>query len=355
MSKDTDCALKLPNAEENKINIKIDAIDAEVDNFSTSDSDEEITGEQLLLMKVEEIPCLVYPLLQQIGLACVGGSSDIGKSTLLRQLAMAIVLGKTDFLGFKINAKWKSVIYVATEDLQRETAYLLSKQSNGCKPDQLRGLRFVFETDDLYNKLDRRLTNNPADAVIIDCFADSYGGDLKDTQKIRTFLHPYQELAQKHQCLMLLLHHVAKRTEYLEPSKNNLLAGQGFESKMRLVIELRADLMNPSLRHLCVVKGNYVPLSCKKESYVLNFDEQNFLFTNTGDRMPFELLSKQQDADNSRAKYEQAKELKEQGYSYELIAQTIGYGSKGSVSKLFDKAKTRGWDNSVSNGNGGNE
>ena len=66
-------------------------------------------------------------------------------------------------------------------------------------------------------------------------------------------------------------------------------------------------------------------------------------------------MSKQQDADNSRAKYEQAKELKEQGYSYELIAQKIGYGSKGSVSKLFDKAKTRGWDNSVSNGNGGNE
>ena len=123
---------------------------------------------------------------------------------------------------------------------------------------------------------------------------------------------------------------------------------------MRLVIELRADLLNPLHRHLCIVKGNYLPASHKKESYVLQFDEQNFVFSNTGERMPFELLVKQTDTDNSKAKYEQAKELKEQGYSYEQIANAIGYNSKGSVSKLFDKAKKNGWDNSVSTGNEGN-
>jgi biotin operon repressor len=128
---------------------------------------------------------------------------------------------------------------------------------------------------------------------------------------------------------------------------------------MRLVIELRADLLNPLHRHLCIVKGNYLPASYKKESYVLQFDEQNFIFSNTGERMPFELLVKQPDTDNSKAKYEQAKELKEQGYSYEQIASALGYSSKGTVSKLFDKAKKNGWDNSVSisvsKGNEGNE
>ena len=328
------------------------AIEESIENLFRIE--DEITGEQLLNSKVEEIPCLVFPLLQQTGLACLAGSSDTGKSSILRQLAIDIVSGKENFLGFKINAKHKSVIYVSTEDPQRETTFLLHKQRNGGTPDQFNRLRFIFELDNLYNELDRRLKNHPADLVIIDCFADAYGADLKDTSKIRLFLHPYQELAQKHECLVLFLHHTGKRTENFEPSKNNLLAGQGFESKMRLVIELRADLMNPQHRHLCIVKGNYLPASFKRESYVLQFNEDNFTFTNSGDRTPFELLAKQQDADNSKAKYEQAKELKDQGFTYELIAQKIGYGSKGSVSKLFEKAKKQGWDNGVSNGNGGN-
>lgn len=318
----------------------------------------ETTGEKLLLTEIKEIPTLVYPFLQQTGLACLAGSSDTGKSSILRQLAVAIATGENNFLGFQINAKHRSVIYVSTEDLERETAYLLSRQTQRYKPELLKGLRFVFDIENLYSELNKRLTNKPADLVIIDCFADAYGSDLKDTQRIRTYLHPFQELAQKHECLILFLHHTGKRTENFEPSKNNLLSGQGFEAKMRLVIELRADLLNPLHRHLCIVKGNYLPASYKKESYVLQFDEQNFVFSNTGERMPFELLVKQTDTDNSKAKYEQAKELKEQGYSYEQIANAIGYNSKGSVSKLFDKAKKNGWDNSVSDsvstGNEGN-
>lgn len=184
--------------------------------------------------------------------------------------------------------------------------------------------------------MDASLTAKPADLIIIDCFSDVYGGDLKDTQKIRAFLNPYQKLSEKHQCMVLFLHHAGKRTENLEPSKNNLLSGQGFEAKMRLVIELRADLLNPQQRHLCIVKGNYLPASFKKESFVLDFDEQSFTFTNTGERVPFELLVKQPDNDSSKVKYEQAKALKEQGHSYDKIAQLIGYASKGSVSKLFE-------------------
>ena len=311
----------------------------------------ETTGEDLLLKEIVEIPCLVEPFLQQTGLACLAGSSDTGKSSLLRQLAISIVTGEADFIGFKINAIHQSAIYVSTEDLERETAYLLTRQSKKHLPPHLRKLRFIFDTSNLLNELNKSLDDKPADLVIIDCFSDSYGGDLKDTQKIRTYLHPFQDLAQKHQCLILFLHHTGKRTENFEPSKNNLLSGQGFEAKMRLVIELRADTINPNNRHLCIVKGNYLPASYKKESYVLKFDEENFLFTNTGERIPFELLVKQLSNDNYKVKFEQACKLKQQGISYEKIAEEIGYNSKGSVTKLFDKAKKNGWDKNVSNGN----
>lgn len=303
----------------------------------------EITGEKLLLSEVEKIPCLVDPILQQTGIGCLAGGSDVGKSSLLRQLAIAIVTGQKDFLGFPINVRRNSVIYVSSEDLEQETAFLLKKQSREFAPDQLRELRFVFDIENLLEELDKRLTSKPADLVIIDCFADIFGGDLKDTQKIRTSLHKYQELAVKHDALIFFIHHVGKRTENFEPNKNNLLSGQGFEAKLRIVIELRADTLTPSHRHLCIVKGNYLSGNYKKESYVLEFDEPNFTFTNTGERTPFELLSKQSESDNGKAKFERALELKNQGFSFEKIAREIGYQNKSSITKLFDKAEKFGW------------
>lgn len=315
------------------------------DEFLAVTKDElEVTGESLLNRKVKEILFLVFGLLQRSGLGCLAGPSDVGKSMLLRLLCIAIVTKQKSFLDFPLLCRYFSSIYVSSEDQETETAFLLLKQSKGYKAEDFKRLRFVFDTIDLLRRLDKMLIAAPADLIVIDCFADSFGGDLKDTQKIRTFLHPYQELAAKHDTLILFLHHTGKRTENFEPSKNNLLAGQGFEAKMRIVIELRSDLVNSNYRHLCVVKGNYLPAHMKKESFVLEFLEDCFHFKNTGDRMPYELLSRPTE-DSGKAKYEQAKALKETGLTYDQIAVALGYGSKGTVSKLFDKAKKNGWDN----------
>jgi hypothetical protein len=306
---------------------------------------EEITGDFLMSMDIQQMECLLDPIIPKVGVVALAGGSDTGKSTFLRQFAICLVLCFNEFLGFPIKARHNSVIFAATEDDINATAYLLKKQlGDDYKSPLLKNLRFVFETADLKDEIDRRLTQKPADAVIIDCFADPYSGDLKDSQKIRTFLHEYQELAAKHQCLILFLHHTSKRTESNEPSKHNLLSGQGFEAKMRLVMELRADLMNPNYRHLCIVKGNYLPANYKRESFVLLFSEETFTFTNTGERTPFEFLVKLNE-DGSKAKYEEAKDLKDKGYTYDQIAEKLGYSNKSSISKLFDKAKKQGWDN----------
>lgn len=319
-----------------------------------------LTGEDLLNRKIAEIHYLVNGLFQRSGIACLAGPSDVGKSMLLRQFVISIVTKQKTFLGLDIKPRHHRGIYVSSEDAENETSFLLLKQTRGYNPEDLRGLRFLFDTENLLSKLDTMLTDAPADVVVIDCFADAFGADLKDTQKIRTFLHPFQTLASKHDTLIIFLHHTGKRTENFEPSKNNLLAGQGFEAKMRLVIELRGDSTIPTHRHMCIVKGNYLPAFMKKESFVLDFQEDCFLFNNTGDRMPFELLVKQPNEDTGKQRYEQAKELKAQGLSYEQIAYRLNYSSKGTISKLFDKAKKQGWENesvsnSVSNGNDGNE
>jgi archaellum biogenesis ATPase FlaH len=315
-----------------------------------------ITGEQILKMPNQEMPTLIEPILQKTGIACLAGSSDTGKSTLLRQLVIAIVTGEIEFLGFPINAVYRSAIYVSTEDLLNETQYLLRVQSQQHAPELLKGLRYIFGNEvELKDKLNDELTLKPADIVVIDCFSDGFPHNLKDTHLIRAYLNQFQDLAQKHKCLILFLHHTGKRTQKLEPSKDNLLSGQGFEAKMRMVIELRADPMSPTIRHLCIVKGNYLSAKYKNESFVLCFDEKNFHFTNTGERVPFELLVKSTDTDQAKENWRLAKELEDEGHTQEEIAKKMNYASKGTISKLLKKGKDKGWgDEMFPKGNAGN-
>ncbi len=300
----------------------------------------EITAADLLRRKVESIPCLIEPIFQRVGLAAVAGSSDVGKSAFLRQLAFEVGTGQSHFLGWPIRAKHRSAIYVSTEDDENATAYLLyslNKQEQR-NPADCNGLRFVFETHDLLNELDRRLAQAPADLVVIDAFGDLYTGDANKTNQIRQFLHDYSQLAQKHECLVLWLHHTGKRTDEEAPSKHNVIGGQGFEGKMRLLVELRRDHRDNSRRHLCIVKGNYLPDEYKGDSYVLSFE--NFLFGQTGQRVAFEQLAKPKPSnDDDAAKYERVVALQDEGYTLEGIAPLIGLQTKGAVSKLIKRMR----------------
>lgn len=309
-----------------------------------------------LLASNERFTFLVDSLFLSEGLVSVAGPSDLGKSSLLRQLAIDIVRGSSTFLGFSITAKYRSAVVVCTEDDKASIKLNLEKHTIGIDPENLKKLRFIFDSEDLIQRLDLSLAHEPADLVILDCFSDVYGGDLKDSTKIRAFLKRLQRLSVRHRCLIILLHHTGKRTEYGEPSKNDLLSGQGFEAKMRLVIVLRADLTDLSLRHLCIVKGNYLPSESKRKSIVLRFDEPTLTFSNTGNRTFFSELStkshskKEQNLDEAG----QMAQLADQGMTYEEIAKRFGYGSRGTVSKKIRLVKA-GNEKIVSNGNTGND
>ncbi|MCK4818852.1 PriCT-2 domain-containing protein, partial [bacterium] len=88
------------------------------------------TGEELLLRKVSQLPTLLDPILPQVGLVALGGSSDVGKSTFLRHLAINISSGEEKFIGFPINAKHNRVIYVSTEDDDYAVSYLIHKHND---------------------------------------------------------------------------------------------------------------------------------------------------------------------------------------------------------------------------------
>lgn len=298
---------------------------------------EEVTGEHLLKMGIVKVPTLIDPIFQKIGLAAIAGSSDTGKSSFLRQLAIAICTGEKSFLGFPIDAQHQSAIYVSTEDDETAIAYLLNKQNKGkgYLNSAYKNLRYIFDTTNLLEQLDKRLTQRKADLVVIDAFTDLYSRSMNQSNEVRTFLNDYSQLAQKHKCLIVFLHHTGKRTDELAPSKHNLLGSQAFEAKMRLVIELRTDHNDSDIRHLCIVKGNYLPSELKQESYVLQFDE-NMLFHSTGERVSFESLAKT--TDDKADKLQQAKELRDQGHTVQSIADELGV-QKGTVSKWLKKMR----------------
>jgi len=83
---------------------------------------------ELFNLKIDTVPKLVEPFFQKSGLASLVGTSDTVKSTFLRQLSLAIVLGKADFIGFKLNPKHHRVIYVSTEDGPHSVSHSIRKQ-----------------------------------------------------------------------------------------------------------------------------------------------------------------------------------------------------------------------------------
>ena len=316
-----------------------------------------ITARELLEGSNGKMATLLDPILPKTGLAALVGSSDTGKSSFLRQLVLAVVLGDTSFVGLPLAVTHRRAVYVSTEDDQNSIGYLIRKQiswrSSGI--EEYERLFYLFEAEDLVAQLDDLLTLYPVDLIVLDAFSDLFEGRLNDSQFVRAFFKPYHQLTVKHNCLILLLHHTGKYRDEQVPSKHHIVGSQAFEAKMRMVMELRADPIYAEKRHLCVLKGNYLGSEEKRNSYVLTFEDLTFY--ETGERQALETLTKspsfagdgsgerntgektttEKASGYTREKYEKAAVLRDEGKTLTEIAQELGYADKSPVSRLLKK------------------
>jgi RecA-family ATPase len=182
------------------------------------------------------------------------------------------------------------------------------------------------------------LREMPADMVIIDTFSDVYDGDMNQANKVRSYIQKFKEIANRHKTLIVFNHHCGKKNDFRPPHKDNLLGSQGFESCMRTVIELRKDFGDTTKRHMCIVKGNYIPESFKNSSYKLEFSfDQGFMYT--GERVTFEKLIKVTSGEKDGLQ-ERVLLLKKEGLSYSKIAEKLtSEGHKISKSKVGNICK----------------
>jgi RecA-family ATPase len=282
----------------------------------------------------KEVEYLVDKLIPRGTLCALVGESDTGKSSLLRQLAVSMVYGDEDFLGFKMKSSCNNVLYVSTEDGEMATSVWLNKYfgQEKSKDDILSRLNFIFSTDGIISNLRDSVKKNCIDLIIVDSYADLFTGSMNNSNEVRSFLNQYDSLVNEFGTTVIFLHHTKKSSAGSRPNKNNILGSQGFEAKMRSVMMLTKDNDNKSHRHLCVVKNNYMPETNKSESFVLKFNEQ-LAFENTGERVDLDEL-----IDEDYLK--QAKELREGGKSIRAITDELnsnGFNvSKSSIQRKLE-------------------
>lgn len=275
-----------------------------------------------------EIKFLVDKLIPRGTLCALVGESDTGKSSLLRQLAVSIVYGDSDFLGFKLDDSCRNVIYVSTEDGEMATSAWLNKYfgEEVANDSRLSKLKYLYETDGIIKNLNDVVKSNCVDLIIIDSYADLFNGSMNNSNEVRSFLNAYNQIAIKYGVTVIFLHHTKKNTSGTVPNKNSILGSQGFEAKMRSVLMLTQDEVEKSLRHLCVVKNNYLADKAKSESYILKFND-HLAFENTGDRIELDKIVYQD-------WIEDAKDMREKGLSYRVISERLkedGYNVSKSV------------------------
>lgn len=274
------------------------------------------TAVELLARGEVEQKYLMAPIFPQKGSAVLAGKPDTGKSQLARQFCIEIALGKKSFIGFELNPVHKRSIYVATEDNEDATRFLLHKQFNGLAEQAVENLRFIFadtmSQDDIIKNLNEQLTLQPVDLVVIDSFGDIFqGNDSNNNMAMRNTVKIFDKIGKEHNCLVLFVHHINKAAYRIAPGQEHIQGGAGLVQKVRLAIVLSEGEGN--IRYFTVVKGNYCPKQYKENSLELNFSEETFLFSNTGRLISTHELGTQTQTD-----------IKEEKFSeLEKIAQTI--------------------------------
>lgn len=278
---------------------------------------------ELLARGEVEQQYLMQPIFPQKGSAVLAGKPDTGKSQFARQLCIQIALGEKSFIDFELNPVHNKSIYVATEDNEDATRFLINKQFGGMGKQAVENLRFIFadtmSQEEIIKNLHEQLTLEPVDLVVIDSFGDIFqGNDSNNNMAMRNTVKTFDKIGKEHNCLVLFVHHINKAAYRVAPGQEHIQGGAGLVQKVRLAIVLSEGEGN--IRYFTVVKGNYCPKMYKENSLELNFSEESFLFSNTGKLIPTNELGTQTESNNKDEKYSELEKIANSIYGDNLVS-----------------------------------
>lgn len=295
-----------------------------------------VSGAELLNSPIVNLPMLANGLIPKVGVSVFTGASDLGKSAWLRQLAVHLVTKEDYYCGFALRAEHNRALFVCSEDDENATATLLHKICDArYTPNQLEGLKFIFDGESLTDSIRKSLEAEQVDLVVVDCLLDFFGNkNMNQANEVRTWLNPFKRIAADFQTQIVFLHHQGKRSDEKEPNKASLLGSGAIEHAPRLVFELRAGEA-PDQRYLCILKGNFLAPESKAEAHELRFE--NMRFVSTGMRKPIHEVVKrsvERSPEQRERLIEQVKGLAEEGKSQREISKQLEI-SLGSVNSYL--------------------
>ncbi len=294
----------------------------------------------------KDMSYLWAPFLPKYGLVCLTGESDCGKSAFLMQLALAVATheytNQDEYLGLKFFCNRRGVLYIATEDVMTSFSVMLNKQCKELQIDKEQLCKFyiLFQFDNIINKIKYIQETKSVGVIIIDTFNDILTPHNTSIVAVRSVLSKLQFIAEKHKCLIIISHHNHKKARFGRPSKYDLIGSPAIEAKARAVIELRTDPFEKNIKHLCVVKANYLPDKYKNKSFLFEFTPQ----------LTFNFLKKVADFDSLTVmpdyiseKVQKYIQLRQEGVKGDELAKAMGFASRGSLSVWVKKhVKTEG-------------
>ncbi len=253
-----------------------------------------INSVDLLKLDTGQDRYLLAPIIPKVGTGVLAGMPDTGKSQFARQLCISISSGMNHFLDYGLTTTFKRALYLATEDDDHNTSFLLKKQLDGLGQPPTEDLSFVFadilSQEEILQTLDKHLTDQPCDLVVVDSFGDVFAGnDSNNNAAMRNTAKIFDRIAKKHQCFLLFVHHTTKGSYKQAPHQMHIMGGAGLVQKARLALLLSQD--ESGIKYLTVVKGNYCPQEHKQHAMELDFNKDTFIFKRTGRNVPKESLN----------------------------------------------------------------
>lgn len=210
------------------------------------------------------------------------GGSDTGKSTLLRNLALHIVLGEESYLGLPLKTKHQRVLLISIEDGEYPVGTMFQKHYQEYQEEpRLENLHFVFGPEGaMISNLEAACEQQAYDLIMIDCYSDVYEGSSgNDQMETKRFLRKYADIAKSYQTAILFLHHLKKASDETKVSKADAIGSSAFETKMRSLFSLsKPSGYESTRRELKILKGNYTSSAEKKVVRVLDFIEDSLSF-----------------------------------------------------------------------------
>jgi RecA-family ATPase len=306
------------------------------------------TLKQLIDMQIERVPFLWQDYIPQQGFGILTGPSDSSKSTFMRQLGFFIACGNTEFLGKALNIRKGKVLIIATEDGKTATAAIVRRlNAHQFSEDVQNKVCFSFKPMRQISVLDAMLTIFPVDIVMFDTWTDTFRDDINNPIKVRENLEAINEMAVKHNCFMLGIHHNRKGGDPNNPNKQNVLGSQAIEAYARVVLDLRHSQDNK--RKLTIVKGNYVPDALKNRPVSLDVNPENFQLSLSNDQSGYGLDASRIQVSNRDKYFNIVKNLaiEKEEYTQDAIVQYLKdtftnekTPSKGTVNAWIQEIKS---------------